>query len=372
MEGEARFVGIDVSKAQLDVAVRPTGKRWTLPYDQTGIEGLIPQIVDLEPALVLLEATGGLELPLVAALAAAALPVVVVNPRQVRDFAKATGTLAKTGTLDAGVLAHFADAVHPEVRPLKDAETQVLNSLTARRRQVMTMLVSEKNRLGTAIGAVSPRIEAHIAWLEQELSDLDKGLRQTLRRSPVWREKDDLLRTVPGVGEQLSLTLLANLPELGTLNRRQIAALVGGGPLQPRQWHPAGQTRRLGRTLPGAGRPLHGSVGSQPPQPCYPGLLPEAAGSWQAEKGGAGRVHAQTAGYTQRHVQTWLPLVRYDSASRSSFLLTFKTVAIGAPFPGPVCCCKTIIPDSEAHPFVSSAGLPHAVHRWIRAYAMPV
>ncbi len=230
MAGEARFVGIDVSKAQLDVAVRPTGKRWTLPYDQTGIEGLIPQIVDLEPALVLLEATGGLELPLVAALAAAALPVVVVNPRQVRDFAKATGTLAKTDTLDAGVLAHFADAVRPEVRPLKDAETQVLNSLTARRRQVMTMLVSEKNRLGSAIGAVSPRIEAHIAWLEQELSDLDKGLRQTLRRSPVWREKDDLLRTVPGVGEQLSLTLLANLPELGTLNRRQIAALVGVAP----------------------------------------------------------------------------------------------------------------------------------------------
>ena len=230
MAGEARFVGIDVSKAQLDVAVRPTGKRWTLPYDQTGIEGLIPQIVDLEPALVLLEATGGLELPLVAALAAAALPVVVVNPRQVRDFAKATGTLAKTDTLDAGVLAHFADAVRPEVRPLKDAETQVLNSLTARRRQVMTMLVSEKNRLGSAIGAVSPRIEAHIAWLEQELSDLDKGLRQTLRRSPVWREKDDLLRTVPGVGEQLSLTLLAHLPELGTLNRRQIAALVGVAP----------------------------------------------------------------------------------------------------------------------------------------------
>ena len=233
MEGEARFVGIDVSKAQLDVAVRPTGKRWVLPYDETGIEGLIPQIVDLEPALVLLEATGGSELPLVAALAAlaaAALPVVVVNPRQVRDFAKATGTLAKTDTLDAGVLAHFADAVRPDVRPLKDAETQVLNSLTARRRQVMTMLVSEKNRLGTASGAVSPRIEAHIAWLEQELSDLDKGRRQTLRRSPVWREQDDLLRTVPGVGPQLSLTLLAHLPELGTLDRKQIAALVGVAP----------------------------------------------------------------------------------------------------------------------------------------------
>ena len=230
MGGEPRFVGIDVSKAQVDVAVRPTGQRWVVSYDETGVEELVSQMVDLGPALVLLEATGGLELPLAAALAAAALPVVVVNPRQVRDFARATGTLAKTDALDAGVLAHFADVVRPDVRPLKDAETQVLNSLTARRRQVMTMLVSEKNRLGTAIGAVSPRIEAHIAWLEQELSDLDKGLRQTLRRSPVWREKDDLLRTVPGVGEQLSLTLLANLPELGTLNRRQIAALVGVAP----------------------------------------------------------------------------------------------------------------------------------------------
>ena len=230
MEEEPRFVGIDVSKAQVDVAVRPTGTRWVVSYDETGIKELVSQMVDLCPAMVLLEATGGLELPLVAALAAAALPVVVVNPRQVRDFARATGTLAKTDSLDAAVLAHFADAVRPSVRPLRDAESQVLNSLTARRHQVLTMLVSEKNRLGTAISAVRPRIEAHIAWLEQELNDLDKELRQSLRRSPVWREKDDLLRTVPGVGEQLSLTLLADLPELGTLDQRQIAALVGVAP----------------------------------------------------------------------------------------------------------------------------------------------
>ena len=200
MEGEPRFVGIDVSKAQLDVAVRPTGQRWVVSYDETGIKELVSQMVDLGPAMVLLEATGGLELPLVAALAAAALPVVVVNPRQVRDFARATGTLAKTDALDAAVLAHFADAVRPSVRPLRDADTQALNSLTARRHKVLTMLVSEKNRLGTAISAVRPRIEAHIAWLEQELSDLDEELRQSLRRSPVWREKDDLPRTVPGVG----------------------------------------------------------------------------------------------------------------------------------------------------------------------------
>ena len=150
---------------------------------------------DLSPALVLLEASGGLELPLVAALAAAALPVVVVNPRQVRDFARATGTLAKTDALDAAVLAHFAEAVRPPVRPLRDAETQALNALAARRHQVMIMLVSEKNRLSSATIAVRPRIEAHIAWLERELDDLDEGLRQTLRQSPVWREKEDLLRT---------------------------------------------------------------------------------------------------------------------------------------------------------------------------------
>ena len=154
----------------------------------------------------------------------------VVNPRQVRDFARATGKLAKTDALDAEVLAHFAEAVRPPVRPLRDTDTQMLNSLVARRHQVMTILVSEKNRLGTAVSAVRPRIEAHIDWLERELDDLDKSLRQTIRQSPVWREKDDLLRTVPGVGRQVSLALLAYLPELGTLDRRQVAALVGVAP----------------------------------------------------------------------------------------------------------------------------------------------
>ena len=214
MEQESTYVGIDVAKAQVDVAVRPTGQTWTITYDDAGVQELVSQLKTLEPALVLLEATGGLELPMVVALATAALPVVVVNPRQVRDFAKATGTLAKTDTLDAAVLAHFADGIRPDVRPLRDAETQVLASLVARRHQVVAMLVSEKNRLRRAISAVRPRVEAHIAWLEQELEDLDQGLRQTLRQSPLWREKDDFLRTVPGVGEQLSLTLLAYLPEL--------------------------------------------------------------------------------------------------------------------------------------------------------------
>ena len=231
MEQGPIFVGIDVAKAQVDVAVRPTDDRWEIPYDDAGIDQLVSQLKSLGPTVVLVEASGGLELPLVAALATEELPVVVVNPRQVRDFARATGKLAKTDALDAAVLAHFAEAVRPPVRPLRDAETQVLNSLVARRHQVMTMLVSEKNRLiSTATVAVRPRIEAHIAWLERELDDLGEDLRQTLRQSPLWREKDDLLRTVPGVGEQLSLTLLAYLPELGTLNRRQIAALVGVAP----------------------------------------------------------------------------------------------------------------------------------------------
>ena len=229
MEQEGIYVGIDVAKAQVDVAVRPTGDRWEVPHDEAGVRRLVSRLKTLEPVMVLLEASGGLELPLVAALAAEAVPVVVVNPRQVRDFARATGKLAKTDSLDAAAIAHFAEAVRPPVRPLRDAETQALNSLAARRHQVMTMLVSEKNRLSSATVAVRPRIEAHIAWLEGELDDLDEGLRQTLRQSPIWREKDDLLRTVPGVGE-LSMTLLAYLPELGTLDRRQVAALVGVAP----------------------------------------------------------------------------------------------------------------------------------------------
>ena len=230
MEQEAIYVGIDVAKAQLDVAVRPVDEGWVVSNDDAGVRQLVSRLKTLEPVIVVLEASGGIELPLVASLAVEELPVVVVNPRQVRDFARATGKLAKTDSLDAAVLAHFGEAVKPPVRPLRDAETQALNSLAARRHQVMSMIVSEKNRLGTAATAVCPRIEAHIEWLQRELDDLDRDLRQTLRQSPVWREKDDLLRTVPGVGEQVSLTLLAYLPELGALDRRQIAALVGVAP----------------------------------------------------------------------------------------------------------------------------------------------
>lgn len=237
MNPERPYVGIDVAKAQLDVALGPRGEEWSQPNDEEGIGRLVSQLQDLSPALVVLEATGGLELPLVGALAQANLPVAVVNPRQVRDFARATGHLAKTDRLDARVLAHFAEAVHPTPRPLPDAQAQALNALLVRRRQIVGMLTAEKNRFHTANSLVQPNLEEHISWLEKHLANLDADLGDLLRQSPLWREKDQLLRSVPGVGPTLSLTLLAELPELGSLNRRQIAALVGVAPLNRDSGH---------------------------------------------------------------------------------------------------------------------------------------
>ena len=230
MQQEPTYVGIDVAKEMLDVALRPSGECWRVEHDAAGLEQLVARLQALEPVLVVLEASGGLELELVAALAAAQLPVVVVNPRQTREFARATGTLAKTDALDAAVLAHFAEAVRPPLRPLSDAQSQTLRQLLVRRRQLVAMRVAEGQRLTRAGAAVRPGIEAHRAWLEQQLGALEAELQQQLRSSPLWRERDALLRSVPGVGPQLSLTLLAELPELGTLDRRQAAALVGVAP----------------------------------------------------------------------------------------------------------------------------------------------
>jgi transposase len=224
-------IGIDVSKDRLDLAWRPTGERWTAPNTERGIRAICRRLRTPEPTLIVLEATGGLELPLTGALAAAGLPVVVVNPRQIRDFAKATGRLAKTDTLDAAVLAQFAEAVRPPVRPLPDAATQALSALLLRRRQLIGMLTAEKNRLGSAPAPLRTGIRAHITWLEGRLADLDEELACAIRESPLWREKDDLLHSTPGVGPVLARTLLASLPELGTLTRQQIAALVGVAPL---------------------------------------------------------------------------------------------------------------------------------------------
>jgi transposase len=200
--------------------------------DAPGIIEVVQRLAQLHPKLVVLEATGGFQMPLAAALASAGLPLSMVNPRQVRDFARATGKLAKTDQLDAQVLAHFAEAVRPTPYPLPDAQTQELTALLTRRHQVVEMLTAEKNRLGaTRSEAVRQRVQDHIRWLEQELADLDDDLDHTLRESPLWREKDNLLRSVPGIGRVVSITLLADLPELGALSRYRIAALVGVAPL---------------------------------------------------------------------------------------------------------------------------------------------
>jgi transposase len=225
------YIGIDVSKMTLEVAMRPKEERWKVGNDETGIEELTSQLLALCPTLIVLEATGGWEIPVTSALACKRLPVAVVNPRQVRAFAQATGKLAKTDEIDACVLAHFAQAVRPVPRPVPNEQFQALLALLSRRRQVVEMLTAEKNRLGTARQAVRRRIRAHIVWLEQELKALDDDLSQSIRTSPLWREKDDLLRSVPGVGRVVSFTLVAELPELGKLNRKQIAALVGVAPL---------------------------------------------------------------------------------------------------------------------------------------------
>jgi transposase len=227
----AVFAGIDVSKAALDVALRPSSEHWRSANDETGIAELVKQLRTRAPELIVLEATGGLERLVVAALALAGLPLAVVNPRQVRDFAKATGRLAKTDALDAAVLAHFAEAIHPEPRPLPNDASQSLAALVERRRQVVGMLTAEKNRSQQALPAVRPHLAAHIAWLEQALKDLDVELDTSLRASPLWRERDQLLRSVPGVGPTVSLTLLAHLPELGSGSVKHVATLVGLAPL---------------------------------------------------------------------------------------------------------------------------------------------
>lgn len=224
------FVGMDVSKAQLDIAIRPEG-RFAVANTEAGVAQLIERLKALPAGLVVLEATGGLEIPLAGALALAGVPVVVVNPRQVRDFAKATGQLAKTDAIDAEVLAWFAEAIRPEPRPLPDEQTQVLAALVVRRHQLIDMLTAEKNRLASARCPIRKNLRAHIAWLERALHQADTDLVEAMRQSPIWREKDELLRSVPGIGPVLTTTLLAMLPELGKLNHRQIAALVGVAPL---------------------------------------------------------------------------------------------------------------------------------------------
>ena len=224
-------IGIDVAQQTLEIAVRPSGERWQIAHTPGGIAELVERLSGLTPTLVVLEATGGLEVALLAALGAAGLAAVAVNPRQVREFARATGKLAKTDALDAQVLAHFAEAVRPPVRPVPSAASQALAALVTRRRQLIEMLVAEENRRSSAPATIREDIQEHIAWLRKRLRGVDQHLGRAVRSSPLWREQDDLLRSVPGIGPVASATLLAELPELGRLGHKQLAALVGVAPL---------------------------------------------------------------------------------------------------------------------------------------------
>jgi transposase len=223
------YVGIDVSKEMLDVAVQPSGQKLRVENNEEGFVKLEKFLRPVEPKVVVVEATGGYQTPVVSFLARS-FPMAVVNPRQVRDFARATGRLAKTDEIDAEVLAAFGEAVKPEVRPLKHEETKELAAWVTRRRQLIEMIKAETNRYTQSAVSVRPQIERTIEWLKSELDDVDKNLDALIRSSSAWREKEDLLRSVPGIGRVTTFTLLAELPELGTLNRKQIAALVGLAP----------------------------------------------------------------------------------------------------------------------------------------------
>jgi transposase len=230
MPSSAPYIGIDVASTELVVAVRPPGDTWRVANDDAGVADLLRRLRSLQPALIVLEATGGDERAVVAALVTAALPTVVANPRQVRDFARATGQLAKTDPVDAAILALFAERIHPDPRPLADDATQALHAVLARRRQLLDMLTAERHRLIHAAPAVRPDLQAHIRWLERRVRDLDRDLDATIQHSPAWRAQEDLLRSAPGIGPVVSRTLLGLLPELGTLTPKQLAALVGVAP----------------------------------------------------------------------------------------------------------------------------------------------
>jgi transposase len=228
---EQIFVGIDVSKERLDVHVRPSGEAFAVARDGEGLSALVERLRVLAPALIVSEATGGFEQVLAGALGSAGLPVVVVNPRQIRDFARALGRLAKTDRLDAEAIALFAERVRPELRPLPDEQARLLGELVARRRQVIEMIVAEGNRARQLESRrLKKRIERHRAILQEELSEIECELDDTIRGTPIWRESEDLLKSAPGVGNILARTLIADLPELGTLDRKKIAALVGVAP----------------------------------------------------------------------------------------------------------------------------------------------
>ncbi len=245
---DATYVGIDVSKDRLDVHVQPTGEAFAVARDGEGLAALVARLTPLSPRLVAVEATGGFEMTVAAAVAGAALPLAVVNPAQVRHYAQALGRRAKTDALDAEVIARFAEATRPEPRALPDAATQALAELVTRRRQIIAMMVAERQRAARLPKRLARSCERVVRVLEKELAALDRDIDATVRGSPAWRATEDLLASVPSIGEVTARTLIADLPELGTLDRRQIAALVGVAPFtrQSGQWR--------GKSFIGGGR----------------------------------------------------------------------------------------------------------------------
>ena len=229
---ERTFVGIDVAKDRLDVHVRPGGEAFAVARDGEGLEQLVERLRGLAPALIVLEATGGYETVVASAIASAGLPLAVVNPRQIRDFARATGRLAKTDALDAAAIAHFAAAIRPEPRPVADAQAQALGEMVARRRQIIEMIVAEQNRRRHLTQKrLVTGVERHLAVLQKELAALESEIDDTIRGTPAWREHEALLASVPGIGPATARLLIAELPELGQLDRRKLAALVGVAPI---------------------------------------------------------------------------------------------------------------------------------------------
>ena len=288
------FAGIDVSKQRLDVALCGGETRaWSVGHDDPGIRSLVLELKALAPTLLVLEATGGLEVNLAAALAAAGVPLVVINPRQARDFARATGELAKTDKIDARILALFAQKIRPEVRPLPDDDTRELDALLTRRRQLVDIRAGERNRLHQATPAVRIGIEQHIAWLDVRIEEMDDELQRRIEASSVWREKDTLLRSAPGVGPTLFTVAASQRTRAGDAEPPEGQQARRRRATEPGQRHVARQAQDLGRPGRRAQHPVHGHPVRDSPQPHHPRVLSAPRRSWQDQEGRTRRMHAE-------------------------------------------------------------------------------
>jgi len=330
MNNEETFVGIDIAKDRFDLDSCPRAQPWHTTNDAQGIVDVLEAMHTLAPGLIVLEATGGYERALAAALASEGLPVVVVNPRQVRDFARATGQLAKTDAIDAEMLALFAERIRPERRALPETQQQALAALVARRRQLLEMLQAERNRLSMAHKAIQGELRAHIRFLEKRLDKANRALQAAIEESPVWRTKEDLLRSVPGVGPAKERDALGRASGVGSRDRTRDRGAGGPGPVQPRQWHASGAALYLGRTGVGAVCLVHGYVGGGAPQPGAAVVLCGVARAGQGQESGLGGLHAQALGDAQRDDENADALESRFSLRKP---LTFKTVALSVSLP---------------------------------------